>query len=168
MPALIFTWVPSHRYLDKNPEEYHNVSTYQACNTAFCLAGWSNFIALQDENLPLNKMANFGSLVGNETTAADWLGINMNNAKFLFYMRSSIARQIFDAETAPARCMAAIAVLEHLRDTGEVDWQAACEKAGIRYQLSLRLRRRILRAGGAACPPCFCPLRTAGGKHARI
>lgn len=97
------------------------------CNTAFCIAGWVNALKSVRVN---SKMKIEDLLFSNDEYAADWLGIDEDQAHALFYMEeSAIDTMEFDELPDNIRKRAAIAVLEHLRDTGEVDWDRAVELA---------------------------------------
>jgi hypothetical protein len=102
------------------------------CNTAFCIAGWVNAL----DAASLNKKARIDDLLfSNDTFAADWLGLDEDRAHSLFYMEDGYMKDgvgstsDFDELPGEIRKRAAIAVLEYLRDTGEVDWDRAIELA---------------------------------------
>ncbi len=113
------------------------------CGTAMCIAGWANLIRLEDAgNKPkLNTGGSdpyhneFARQFANEDRAAHWLGFDGSyEARPLFYMSYNCwdgqhERNQFDALPDDVRSKAGIYVLEHLRDTGAIDWPAAIEKA---------------------------------------
>ena len=104
-----------------DPKQIHT------CKTAFCIAGWVNALTAADSdgNRKIGDL-NFGS----ESRAADWLGIDSEQGENLFFMVSADPElEEFDELPDAIRKRAAIAVLEHLRDTGEVDWDRAIELA---------------------------------------
>lgn len=110
-----------------------DVKGYQVCNTAMCIAGWANTIRMLDINDPRLKTDAYFDYVGNRFEAAHWLGISDEDAKHMFFMENKDAENTggqdaldaFDKSDRDARYNAAIAVLEHLRDTGNADWQKA-------------------------------------------
>lgn len=89
-----------------------------ACGTPSCMAGWATWIV---EGRPTGPLEHLHSEC--EDAAAQYLGLTYEQADELFLP--------FDAETAEGydtnniQPHHAIAVLEHLRDTGKVDWSFA-------------------------------------------
>lgn len=82
-------------------------SEINKCGTVACIGGWCNVLQYE-ENPDKFYAADYQAL---EET--DWLGLDDDSAHALFY--SSVSFGITDP-------LDVIPVLEHLRDTGEVDW----------------------------------------------
>lgn len=112
---------------DKDP------SKYIECGTAFCIGGLTNLIRLEEEGFNPKAVFGYGFRVqfGSEHAAAEWLGINKEDASKLFKSNPSDTDWTlrFDALPAETRRAAAINVLTHLMETGDVDWEAAIAKA---------------------------------------
>jgi hypothetical protein len=81
----------------------------RGCGTAMCIGGWAY-------TLSTGEPANTDRRYGIRDIAADYLGLTIPDAGTLFYAEG--AGQSTDDITADR----AIAVLEHLIETGEVDW----------------------------------------------
>ena len=85
--------------------------TYESCNTAVCIGGW----AVRLFNLkqpPLRGL--FVKLIAGEKLVADHLGLTEDQADALFYPPN------YKDHYYPLQ--QAVAVLDHLIETGEVDW----------------------------------------------
>lgn len=122
-----------------DPEKPH----WNFCNTAFCIGGYA-FILAQQEKLKQKgkdvvelEELNLPDVSGREieTTAREYLGLttagDMIKAHHLFTMHKSMDMENFDGLPQAQRAEAAINVLEHLRDTGNVDWNHALLQAGV-------------------------------------
>ena len=98
------------------------------CGTAGCVAGWAFMVHYAGTT----KQARGLALMPNwELAAAKLLGIDHTVATSLFYMSHCHWGQTGDFDTlhANVRKHAAIFALEHLRDTGEVDWDRAIHRS---------------------------------------
>ncbi len=113
---------------------------YQVCNTAMCVAGWANTIAMLERNDPDLKTAAYFGSAGDKYAAAEWLGIDLTQADHIFFMEKDdntengsgqTALNMFDAANRDARYAAAIEMLETLRDTGRASWQQALLNNGL-------------------------------------
>lgn len=111
-------------YKSEDDKYYKSVREVVECGTAFCLGGLLYF---QDQ-LAKGKKAKEISFVGIDYEryvglGAEQFGIEGWKASALFFMHSDEdAREAFDKLPGQQRAEIAIKVLEHLRDTGEVDW----------------------------------------------
>jgi hypothetical protein len=124
---------PHYEYASaSNPPEYVE------CGTAFCLAGWANTLRLDEEkvNWKAIKGYPYRYQFSDYIEAGHWLGLlSREKMEALFYMGAMAdvyaghERDKFDGLPQPVRKAAGIAVLEHLRDTGEVNWPGAIAKA---------------------------------------
>ena len=110
---------------------------YVHCNTAMCICGWANHHRLAQTDAAALTRANYGALVADEEKGAAWLGIDWNTGHELFFLKDTFGAPLFesletfDAEPPEKKRAAGIKVLEILRDTGEVNWSAALDHAGI-------------------------------------
>ena len=96
--TLLFNAVSPH-------EMVHN------CFTAACIGGWCDALRMPDVRvLPAQR---------DEAATAAWLGLTADDGNALFYMTRT--DEHFDNVT-PSH---AVAVLDILLETGEVDWDAA-------------------------------------------
>lgn len=112
---------------DETIADVMDPKTIHTCGSAFCVAGWVNTIRMFD--LGDLKIETDQDWIFEDTpSAAAWLGIDEDLAEDLFVMENAARWNMgkFDHELTPElRRDAAIAVLEHLRDTGGVDWDRA-------------------------------------------
>ena len=131
-------------YIDENsrPEPDIQPTKMLDCKTAFCICGYANLLRMEQEGTDYRSVVGVESTLandfakndflaqfGSQQKAGDWLEIDSITAHYLFYMNDSDQRSWFDNEAEPQkRADAAIAVLEHLRDTGHVDWNSALMK----------------------------------------
>jgi hypothetical protein len=100
------------------------------CNTAFCVAGWANAIAMRDRGINETLGDIYRGKVNDWDEAQDWLGLTNAQAADLFMLaNSAISLGEFDKFPHDVRQRAAILVLEHLRESGEVDWDRAIQLA---------------------------------------
>lgn len=101
------------------------------CSTAFCLAGYANLLRMEEEgeSPKLVTGKTFYEQFASSAAAAEWLGINKMFYESLFLMNGGYQRDSFDSQPAKVRRQAAINVLSHLRDTGEIDWHKAIKNA---------------------------------------
>jgi len=88
----------------------------EICGTVACIAGHAAL--LTDPNAFTPRRAGTAYNI-----ARSWLDISVEQANKLFYALN-FPGSIFDITEDQA-----VAALEHLRDTGEVDWVAAVRKA---------------------------------------
>lgn len=116
---------------------------HEVCMTTYCLCGHVNFLILTEDEkrdaidfkcvqYPNGKMKNYVEEMANSERAATWLGIDYEAAEKLFWMyssRTTMRRDDFDKLPPDIRAEAAIATLEHLRDTGEVSWRHGLKAA---------------------------------------
>jgi len=90
----------------------HFAGLYHECNTACCIAGWANFLQLNEDcGIPLAEI-NLDDLA-NADHAAEWLGITEPQARELFTGHWS------------ANIPQAVRCLEILRDEKHVSWSIA-------------------------------------------
>jgi len=82
-------------------------SEINECGTVACIGGWCNVLQYEE------KADKFYNVHYQDSDARDWLGLDAATAGDLFYSYESFGI------TNP---LDVIPVLEHLRDTGEVDW----------------------------------------------
>lgn len=104
-----------------DPKQMHT------CKTAFCIAGWVNAFCAADlsRDYTIDEVC-----FSDDDRAVMWLDIDKEQGYNLFFMaEASLELEEFDELPDAIRKRAAIAVLEHLRDTGEVDWDHAIEMA---------------------------------------
>lgn len=89
----------------------------EVCGTVACIAGHAALLA--------DRLFGFTPHRAGAAyyIAKSWLDISQDQADRLFYALN-FPGSIYDVTKAQA-----VAALEHLRDTGEVDWQAAVRKA---------------------------------------
>ena len=117
------------------------IQQYAECKTACCLAGWANTFALAEEEGTDWKSItgyNFAAELGDRERAGHWLGIT-DYCTYIELFEIHSLQDIgvmpltkFDNLPAETRVSAAIAVLEHLRDTGYVNWLRALNSVGWR------------------------------------
>lgn len=88
----------------------------EVCGTVACIAGHAALLADPNAFTPRRARPAYD-------IARSWLDISVEQADKLFYALN-FPGSIFDITKAQA-----IAALEHLRDTGEVDWMTAGRKA---------------------------------------
>lgn len=116
---------------------------HHACKTAFCIAGWANYLRLKEEAPDILNCRDFEDHVTRYTAAAYWLDINWTHAQPLFFMRTEYRHNLipdldssmlkwFDDLPTPQRYASAIRVLEILRDENVVDWPRALKEAGVK------------------------------------
>lgn len=131
-------------YVEYTPEsglplhQRENPAKYLECQTAFCIAGWSNALRMIDagkdyKNIVADTVGEFMMHFSNEDEACGWLDIGSADGETLFYLHSKRGpdKEDFDGISPEKRKIAGIRVLEILRDTGEVDWDTALVDAGI-------------------------------------
>lgn len=111
------------------------------CDTTFCLAGHCDVLVQTEAGSNLDQLVFNGmrdGAFGYFRTGAQYLGLLESQAKQLFMMAKSedgeddeddglSKRCAFDRLPDCHRIHAAIRVLQHLRDTGEVDWDGAIQ-----------------------------------------
>jgi hypothetical protein len=115
--------------IDPNrPENGLMIDLEQAieCGTACCIGGWSDMIRAQEMGMKINLQRNgsirfFNSegeptLIFHEGETAQWLGLDEHDSYKLFYAANS------PYYLEGLRYNHVLRVLEHLRDTGRVDW----------------------------------------------
>lgn len=104
-------------------------SDENVCGTASCICGWANQIQIEESG---KKVEHFTELT-THSTAQKWLGINASVAEDLFrashdaqYNKSKSFRVSRPDHNMPLlrdiTRTHAIAVLEHLKQTGKTDW----------------------------------------------
>lgn len=100
------------------------VTKYEYCNTAFCLGGWIDQ-HLQREAGAADATLRFYAMPETYVErGAAWLGLPERKVSELFYMPVESSREYFDRLPESERAAIAIKVLEHLKITGEVNWEA--------------------------------------------
>jgi hypothetical protein len=96
------------------------------CGTVGCIAGYAAVIALAEDGVGANQLVS--------DVAEDWLGLDHTRAKALFTPNcyselfeatSTLVRANYVPEYRAVKPRHAVAVLEHLLATGEVDWRRA-------------------------------------------
>ncbi len=121
---------------------------YKHCNTAFCLAGHCamlralesgktyeemNRLPLAEILVPLPSTEGIRVLYSGSFLEQGryYLGIDELNSNKLFLMQGPLRHSMADFDSLPRvqRSIAAVSVLEHLRDTGIVDWDRAIDRA---------------------------------------
>jgi hypothetical protein len=113
---------------------------YIECKTAFCIAGWSNLIRMEETGVKFKDRVGegFECQFSSEWAALRWLGFGPEDpdsdeiSQDLFYMDnvSTTSKYGFDSLPDDVRKRAGIRVLEILRDTDKVDWDQALRDAG--------------------------------------
>ena len=104
-------------YWQSEPDDYSSIvdKSGRGCGTVACIGGWCNLLEEHDTGTPR---------ISSSRKAAEFLGIDdITAAEDLFYPDFAITTD-YDSITADQ----AIAVLEHLRDTGEVDWARVIDR----------------------------------------
>jgi len=107
---------------------------YEPCNTAFCLGGliwWHQEInnGTVKSEIDLEEPSDEAFIRRGRT----FLDLDYDTARDLFFMNFDgfgmwwSTRERFDEMSDAFRERATVQVLEHLRDTGEVDWKKAIE-----------------------------------------
>lgn len=109
------------------------VDRISECNTAFCIAGYANYLRLGHQAKHLSGSA-LRAEVSDAHAAAIFLDVDRDLANALFLMDDSQfefdeGRMCFDNLPQDIRVKTAVNVLEHLIKTDEVDWDLAYEKA---------------------------------------
>lgn len=101
-----------------------SVSTYEHCNTTFCLGGWIDQHIQREEGATDKKLRRGLPMYHYLKVGSDWLGISESQAETLFLMDdcNEGAKESFDALPDEKRADIAINVLEHLKATGTVSW----------------------------------------------
>lgn len=119
-------------------ESRDNPTQYLECQTAMCIAGWSNALRMIDagqdyKNIVAKDAMTFMRHFNSDSAASAWLGISSGQGEALFYLFSSHGpgKTSFDSLPPEKRRLAGIRVLEILRDTDKVDWDTAIVDAGI-------------------------------------
>lgn len=136
------------QYIDEDKVPEGEYGRFHSCNTALCIAGWSNALRLTSVG---QGRKTFFDAAENDNAARRWLGLNSQQADELFYMlryylgSDHHIGSNFDRLPAQLRYDAGIKVLQILRETGEVDWKRAVDCA----QKASR-RRRTRKPTGAS------------------
>jgi hypothetical protein len=108
--------------------------SYEPCDTAMCLGGTIYFKDQLDKGVE-PKNINFADVSESRIIngGAEFLGIAQHHARVLFFMSGVYnnhakfwtARENFDTKSDAFRLLATTKVLEALKTTGIVDWDAA-------------------------------------------
>lgn len=96
--------------------EHTRAMAHQGCGTSACIGGWAEALVFSDN--PRAAESDSG-----DNPAREFMGLSGEEAEDLFFMDKS--RYQYGSATQPA----AILVLDHLLETGEVDWDWAIEEA---------------------------------------
>lgn len=90
------------------------------CSSAACIGGWANFIRMNESGTNIDETYKLSDV----RAAGNWLGLSLapalelcqahNRDPKVFPLLENITREH------------AIAVLEHLKSSGEVDWNLGC------------------------------------------
>lgn len=114
------------------PEDQHKGRQQEYCDTTFCLAGHCGVLRQMDGGVSIDTLDITPR--GHFSIGQDYLDLKEEQAYLLFLMYSDEEqtdgqqrRNAFDALPDCHRVHAAIRVLQHLRDTGKVDWDGAIE-----------------------------------------
>lgn len=93
---------------------------YNPCGTVACIAGHAAIMAKPHRSIQrLYDDEYTNGRPDIQDLAKDWLGLDSDQAKYLFYAENS------DIYISNLTLLDALTVLKKLRDTGEVDWTLA-------------------------------------------
>lgn len=111
------------------PEEYKEqnglVTKYLECNTTFCIAGYANILRWEEKGSSLDTVDDLYSIVTDQSTAKNWMGIDDDTGHNLFFcVNNYLTREEFDDLGNDTKASIVIDVLEHLIETGHVDWNS--------------------------------------------
>ena len=116
-------FIRSYELWGKTAEKLKQAQPEENCGTACCLAGWAVTAMLKEGANPLDFAAkgypealNYYNI---EKKAADYFGLSFIEARELF-MADASRSNIREAQIQPSE---AVAVLDNLVETGEVDWK---------------------------------------------
>lgn len=127
---------------EEGEPEVDGERSYEPCHTAFCIAGWTNFLRFTEQEAINMEPSHFDRIMSNTDEAARRLGLvdedgfPTEGANRLFYL-DNFGLSEFDNMPPNVRSAAAIRVLEILRDTGEVNWGEALRDAGAQHYMKI-------------------------------
>jgi hypothetical protein len=105
-----------------------------SCNTAGCLGGWMDSLALADiEDGKLTAPSDEDGISSRSGMAAHFIGVTSTwRLDGLFYMDHQFSMERFDKLPPKARAEAGARALEIFRDSdGESDWERALRETGL-------------------------------------
>jgi hypothetical protein len=117
--------------IDASDEARSTLARNNPCNTAGCIGGWMDSLALAD--IADGKME-AGASIGSDqplTLVAAFAGVERGDLDDLFHMDHYWSMFRFDRLPDAQRAEAGARAVEIFRNTGESDWKRALEETGL-------------------------------------